>query len=108
MNTIITSAIISLCLCFAGVEIVCAQAAPSKPITSKDREIARCEANLKLCNDVADIDRNNCAPTGTDCVGEYLEDKKSCAKDYNDCLGSIAKIHALELKFEKFKAEGRF
>lgn len=73
----------------------------TRPATSTPRSKMRtCDTNLSLCNDVADIDQDNCEGSGKDCAGEFLEDRKECASDYSSCIGAINKIRAMELKIE--------
>jgi hypothetical protein len=99
---------LSIAISFALIGSLGAAQVNNSPRPDREREISKCDTHLRLCNDVADIDRNNCDPTGKDCTGEYLEDRKECASDYSSCIGSIAKTHSLQLKFDEFKAKARY
>ena len=65
----------------------------AKPKTDPAREKARCDADVDLCDQVAQDDYNHCVGGGqSHCSDNYYEDINQCTSDYNGCLKGISAI----------------
>ncbi|MFZ1851390.1 MAG: hypothetical protein WAU15_04035 [Nitrosomonas sp.] len=50
-----------------------------------------CDANLGLCENVANTDKRNCEKISpsSNCTRNYNEDLNQCKKDHANCVGNI-------------------
>lgn len=89
--------ILGVCFLFSTPTAIYAADDAATTAPTKRTQLRVCKFQRNLCEDVADIDFDNCQPSGSDCVGEYVEDTKQCAEDYSSCVGRIR----LVLQFER-------
>lgn len=81
----------TLAFCCLALKSVPSFAKPVGSHTTSDRERARCESGVDLCDSVARDDLNRCNAAGqSHCSDNYYEDINQCTADYNDCLDDIA------------------